>query len=56
MQQSPNLKRKQEEERYRHYRIKMLPEQLERAYRRVEALQREAIRLGMQDLLREIRP
>ncbi len=56
MQQPPDLKRKKEEERFIAYRVKLLPEQLERAYRRVEALQREAIRLGMQDIIREIRP
>ena len=41
-----------EEERFLIYRIKNLPEQLDRAYRRVEQLEREAIRLNMGYLLR----
>ena len=35
------------------YRIRILPEQLERARRRVEHLEREAERYGMLELLRE---
>lgn len=50
------LSRKQREERYTAYRARLLPQQLERAYRRVEALQREARRLGMTDIIREIQP
>lgn len=38
------------------YRVRMLPEQLERAYRRVESLQREARMLKMDDLIRELQP
>lgn len=56
MQQPSDIARQQRQEQYTLYRIKMLPEQLERAYRRVEALQREAKRLGMEHLIREIRP
>lgn len=56
MQQPSDVARQQRQEQFIHYRIKMLPEQLERAYRRVEALQREAKRLGMEHLIREIRP
>jgi len=41
-----------EEERFLIYRIKNLPEQLDRAYRRVDQLEREAIRLNMEYLLR----
>jgi|DEB19_MinimDraft_3_1074340.scaffolds.fasta_scaffold177023_2 hypothetical protein len=40
------------EERFLIYRIKNLPEQLDRAYRRVDQLEREAIRLNMEYLLR----
>ena len=44
--------RLKEEERFLAYRINILPEQLERAYRRVEQLEREATRYKMQHLLR----
>lgn len=48
---------KQRQERlYARYRARLLPQQLERAYRRVEALQREARRLGMTDIIRELKP
>lgn len=53
MEQASKLKK---QEAYLAYRVKMLPEQLERAYRRVEALQREARRLGMTSIIREIKP
>jgi hypothetical protein len=35
------------------YRVRVLPVQLDRARRRYQALRREAIRLGMTDLLKE---
>lgn len=44
--------RLKEEERFLAYRINILPEQLDRAYRRVEQLEREAIRLKMTHILR----
>lgn len=37
---------------YLAYRIRMLPDQLDRAYRRVRQLETEAISLNMQDLIR----
>lgn len=37
------------------YRVKMLPIQLERARKRVEHLEIEAIRLGLKDLVHEHR-
>lgn len=43
-------KRRQRTE-YVLYRVRMLPEQLERARRRVAMLEREAAELGMKDLL-----
>lgn len=39
-------------DQFKAYRVRILPEQLARAYRRVEHLEREAIRLGMTDLLK----
>lgn len=48
--------KQQQEARYMAYRARLLPQQLERAYRRVEALQREARRLGMTDIIRELQP
>lgn len=42
-----------EKQRYLAYRVKILPEQLDRARRRYEGLCREAKRLGMVDLLNE---
>lgn len=54
MEQASRLKEKRDA--YTAYRTRVLPEQLERAYRRVEALQREARRLGMTDIIREIKP
>lgn len=57
MEQAPCLKaRSYEQERYLQYRLRVLPIQLENAYRKVESLQREARRLGMEDIIREIRP
>lgn len=41
------------EARYLAYRVKLLPEQLERARRRYEMLANEARRLGMEDLINE---
>ena len=46
----------QKREEYYQYRVRMLPIQLENAYRKVESLQREARRMGMHNLIREIRP
>lgn len=40
-----------DEIRYMKYRIKMLPQQIELARRKVEHLEREAARLGMKHLL-----
>ena len=34
------------------YRIRILPQQLDRAYRRVEQLEREAQALGLTDIIR----
>lgn len=34
------------------YRVRILPEQLARAYKRVEHLEREAVALGLTDLIR----
>ena len=45
-----NLVRDSEIARRIQYRQRLLPEQLERARRRVEHLEREAARIGMQDL------
>lgn len=45
------LTREQQEQQFMAYRIRMLPEQLDRARRRVAQLEREAARLGMNDLL-----
>lgn len=42
-----------EEERRLAYRVRMLPEQLDRARRRYLALLNEARRLGMEDLINE---
>ena len=57
MEQASCLKaRSYEQERYLQYRLRVLPIQLENAYRKVESLQREARRLGMEDIIREIRP
>lgn len=44
---------KTEDERWIAYRVKLLPEQLERARKRVLHLEREAERLGMRDLLHD---
>jgi hypothetical protein len=44
---------KVDDPRYIAYRLKLLPEQLDRARRRVLHLEREAARLGMKDLLRD---
>lgn len=55
MEQASRLK-EAKRDLYTAYRVRMLPEQLESAYRKVEALQREARRLGMEDIIREIRP
>jgi hypothetical protein len=49
------MSKESEQERYLVYRIRMLPDQLERAYRRVEQLEREATRYKMQHLLRRTR-
>lgn len=54
MEQASRIKEKQDA--YKAYRVRLLPEQLERAYRRVEALQREARRLGLTSIIREIKP
>lgn len=56
MQQAPARLKERQEEKYLIYRIRILPEQLENAYRKVEALQREAKRLGLNDIIREIKP
>lgn len=45
------LTREQQEQQWLAYRIRILPEQLEAARRKVAALEREAERLGMFDLL-----
>jgi len=45
------LLRRRRQTDYVFYRVKMLPEQLERARRRVAMLEREALELGMRDLL-----
>ena len=42
---------KDKDEEWRAYRVRLLPEQLARARRRVLHLEREAERLGMTDLL-----
>ena len=44
---------KVDDAKYMAYRIKLLPEQLDRARRRVLHLEREAARLGMKDLLHD---
>lgn len=46
-----DMSREEKAARYMAYRIKMLPEQLERARLRVLHLEREAERLGLLDLL-----
>lgn len=43
--------RQDKEEQYLAYRIRILPEQLDRARRRLRQLETEARRLGMADLL-----
>lgn len=42
-------------ERYERHRIRYLPMQLDRARRRVVHLEREAVRLGLTDLVQEPR-
>ena len=44
--------RREKLDQFNAYRVRLLPEQLERAYRRVEHLEREAIRLGMANIVR----
>jgi hypothetical protein len=46
------LSREQKQKEYEKYRIKILPDQLERARLRVKHLEREAERLGLNHLLR----
>lgn len=41
------------EEKYLAYRLRILPEQLERARRRYQMLMNEARRLGMEDLIND---
>lgn len=43
-----------ERERFLEYRIRILPTQLEAARRKVAALEREAVRLGMTHLLEKV--
>lgn len=56
MQQISGSVKEREKDRYLAYRIRALPEQLENAYRKVESLQREAKRLGLNHIIREIKP
>lgn len=56
MQQVSGSVKEREKERYLAYRIRVLPEQLENAYRKAEALQREAKRMGLNHIIREIKP
>lgn len=47
-----SVSREQEQTRWLVYRMKALPEQLARAYRRVEQLEKEAVSLGLSDIIR----
>ena len=55
MEQQAELIRQKKQDRYLKYRISILPNQLDAAYRKVDALEREAERLGFSHLIREKR-
>ncbi len=46
------LDKHNEQQRFLAYRVRMVPQQLDAARRKVAALEREAARYGMHDLLR----